>query len=68
MENEELESFEEFKVFFSEQYSMLKKLEVENKNSLAKINEKNAVRPYYKNKEAASNMVSVLTVNFKVKE
>ena len=68
MKNEELESFEEFKVFFSEQYSMLKKLEVENKNSLAKINEKNAVHPYYKNKEAASNMVSVLTVNFRVKE
>ena len=68
MRNEEQESFEQFKVFFCEHYSMLKKLEEENKNNLAKINEKNAVHPYYKNKEATSNTVGLLIVNFRVRK
>ena len=62
LKNQEIKSFEKYKKDFFKNFSKLNKQIEVNKKKLEKVDEKDVVHPYYKNKEFCSLTVSVCTI------
>ena len=62
LKNQENKSFEKYRKDFFKNFSKLNKQIEVNKKKLEKVDAKDVVHPYYKNKESSSLTVSVCTI------